>query len=92
MKRHITKLEQKLIEYGFTLASKTYKGKDSKRTHNYVYVGEMENYRVVIYLDYKREKLDHFVIENTLPRYIGLENLDSMERVYREISTLIYGE
>lgn len=39
MKRHITKLEQRLIDSGFTLKEKHYYGKHSEKTFYYVYIG-----------------------------------------------------
>ena len=39
MKRHITKLEQKLIDSGFVLKEKHYHGKHSEKTFYYVYKG-----------------------------------------------------
>ena len=39
MKRHITKLEQKLIDNGFSLKEKYYYGKHSEKTFYYVYSG-----------------------------------------------------
>lgn len=90
MKRHITELEQRLVDHGFMLSHKTYKGKDSKRTEFYVYKGIVENYCVVVCLDYKREKLNHYLIENHLPQYIGRENLDALERVYNEMFDILY--
>ena len=91
MKRKTTILEQKLIDSGFSLSYKTYKGKNSKRTEFYVYNGIVENYCVVVYLDYKRENLDHYLIENHLPQYIGKENLEMLEKVYNEMFDLLYG-
>jgi len=90
MKRKTTNLEQRLIENGFSLSHKTYKGKDKKRTEFYVYKGTLDNYTIRVYLDYKREKLDHYVIENTLPSLIVRENLDALERVYEHIFEMLY--
>lgn len=39
MKRHITNLEQKLIDNGFILREKHYYGKHSEKTFYYVYIG-----------------------------------------------------
>jgi hypothetical protein len=39
MKRHITKLEQRLIDNGFSLKEKYYYGKHSEKTFYYVYSG-----------------------------------------------------
>ena len=90
MKRRITELEQKLLDRRFVLSHKTYCGSLSKRTEFYVYVGNISDFKVMVYLDYKREKLDHYVIENSLPQYIDRTNLDTLERVYTEMFDLLY--
>ena len=51
MKRHITKLEQKLIDNGFILREKHYYGKHSEKTFYYVYKG-------VTSIDIDNESLD----------------------------------
>lgn len=90
MKREITKLEQKLIDNGYKLEFKSYVGKHSQKVEFYVYKGQLEDYQVLIYLDSKRVRVDHYCFENKTPRYIGLENIEILERVYKELTEFIY--
>lgn len=90
MKREITKLEQKLIDNGYKLEFKSYVGKHSQKVEYYCYKGHLENYEVLIYLDSKRSRVDHYCFENKTPRFIGLENIETLERVYRELTNFIY--
>lgn len=90
MKREITKLEQKLIDNGYKLEFKSYVGKHSQKVEFYCYKGQLENYEVLIYLDSKRQVVDHYCFENKTPRYIGLENIETLERVYKELTEFIY--
>ena len=90
MKREITKLEQKLIDKGYKLEFKSYVGKHSQKVEFYCYKGQLENYEVLIYLDSKRVKVDHYCFENKAPRYISCENIDTLERIYQELTTFIY--
>lgn len=92
MKRKITELEKTFIDKGFRLDSKVYRGKKSQSVEFYVYKGTLENYSVALYMDYKRENVHHYVIENKLPYYIGRDNIDALEKVYNEIYDLIYGK
>ena len=90
MKREITKLEQKLIDNGYKLDFKSYVGKHSQKVEFYCYKGHLENYEVLIYLDSKRVKVDHYCFENKTPRYIDEENIETLERVYKELTEFIY--
>ena len=90
MKREITKLEQKLIDNGYKLEFKSYVGKHSQKVEFYCYKGQLEDYQVLIYLDSKRQVVDHYCFENKTPRYIGLENIETLERVYKELTNFIY--
>lgn len=90
MKREITKLEQKLIDNGYKLEFKSYVGKHSQKVEFYCYKGQLEDYEVLIYLDSKRQMVDHYCFENKTPRYIGLENIETLERVYKELTEFIY--
>ena len=90
MKREITKLEQKLIDNGYKLEFKSYVGKHSQKVEFYAYKGQLEDYQVLIYLDSKRTKVDHYCFENKAPRYIGCENIVTLERVYKELTDFLY--
>lgn len=58
MKRRITDLEKKLLENGYTLTSKLYKGKHSEKTCCYVY----KNGHNAIKLDYTRTNVIDFAV------------------------------
>ena len=90
MKRTSTLLEEKLIKKGFHLSYKTYKGKHSQFVEFYVYNGLLDNYEVMIYLDRKREKVDHYTIKNVSQVYLGYENIQILENVYQELSSFVY--
>ena len=90
MKREITKLEQKLIDKGYKLEFKSYVGKHSQKVEFYCYKGQLEDYEVLIYLDSKRVRVDHYCFENKAPRYIDEENITTLERVYRELTDFIF--
>ena len=90
MKREITKLEQKLIDNGYKLEFKSYVGKHSQKVEFYCYKGQLEDYEVLIYLDSKRTRVDHYCFENKAPRYIGCENICTLERVYKELTDFLY--
>ena len=90
MKREITKLEQKLIDNGYKLEFKSYAGKHSQKVEFYCYKGQLDNYQVLIYLDSKRQVVDHYCFENKAPQYIGCENIDTLERIYKELTDFIY--
>ena len=90
MKREITKLEQKLIDNGYKLEFKSYVGRHSQKVEFYCYKGQLENYEVLIYLDNKRQVVDHYCFENKTPRYISCENIYTLERVYKELTDFLY--
>lgn len=90
MKRKTTKLEKKLLDNGFYLLEKTYKGTHSQFTHNYVYVGNVENCTVKVCLDIHREKVDNYTIENTLPQQLYHEHIDMLARVFSKMFDIIH--
>ena len=45
---------------------------------------------MLIYLNSKRSRVDHYCFENKTPRYIDEENIETLERVYRELTNFIY--
>lgn len=90
MERKKTQLETKIEERGFKLIYKTYKGKKSQFVEFYVYKGNVNNFFVYIYLDYKRERVDHYEIENGLPNRLTRTNLDELEKVYNEMFDMLY--
>ena len=90
MKREITRLEQKLIDNGYKLAFKSYVGKHSQKVEFYAYKGHLEDYEIIVYLNSKRNLIDHYVFENKAPKYLGCENIYTLERVYKELTDFIY--
>lgn len=90
MKRKITELEKRLIEQGFILEEKTYSGNHSQHTQFYVYTCYDSNYKIKVYLNSKRDKVDHFTITNNAPNDLSLENINELERVYRNIQETLW--
>lgn len=85
MKRKITWLEQRLIEQGYVLEEKTYSGNHSQHTLFYVYTCYDSNYKIKVFINSKRDKIDHFTITNNAPHDLRLENINELERVYYNI-------
>lgn len=64
MKRKITELENVIIEKGYRLTSKTYKGKESQFTDSYIYdnieqMNVLGSLFVELFLNKKRTKIEH---------------------------------
>ena len=90
MKRHTTELEEKLINRGFKLESKSYCGNHSQKVEFYVYTLEENNYKFYFYLDNKRLKVHHFYFESiNLPRLIGGERMEELEQTYYGVKEFI---
>ena len=85
MKRKITELEKNLIEKGWELDHKTYTGKHSEKTFQYVYekvyVGEYERNDGKIVGAVKRDGHPHLVRVKDLQR--GIPKLQDLSRVRR---------
>lgn len=90
MKRHITEYEQKLINNGWKLIQKTYKGKYSQFVWTYVYLKSCDKFLCEVVLDKKREKTIGIYIENYKNAFIGLEQLQELNKEYLEISNEIH--
>lgn len=85
MKRHITELEERLKDLGFTLKGKTYKGKNSQHTDEYIYGGIIEGAYVKVYLNYRRDNIECFAIENFAPTYLKSHDIEEIEKVYNNV-------
>ena len=90
MERQITDLESQLLGKGFRLSHKTYKGKKSQNVEHYVYVGYIDNYKVMVYLTQKRNSISHYTIENSLPRELHKTDIDKVLGVYNEIYDMLF--
>lgn len=71
MKRHITKLEQRLIDNGFSLKEKHYYGKHSEKTFYYVYKG-------VVLINIDNEELNIVTFIELNPKRDYIKNLKIM--------------
>lgn len=87
MKRKITKLEQKLLDKGFVLECKTYKGKHSQFVNEYHYRGVMQFFvdeydtnildNVLVVLNSKKDHIVKVYIYNdlTYSKYLSKDTL-----------------
>ena len=82
MKRHITKLEEKLIEKGWYLTEKSYIGKYSQKVESYRYEKTFGHFMAKTYLDSKRENVLYTVISNMNVHYVGKYDIDLLEEYY----------
>lgn len=96
MKRKTTSLEEYLISIGLRLVSKTYFGKNSEFTENYIYRGcvavDGRTYiNVQVELDYKRENIDMVSLVNTFPATtkITKEFIEDLSHYLGKIEDLI---
>ena len=106
MKRHITKLEQRLIDSGFVLKEKHYYGKHSEKTKNYVYKGVVYcllndkrhiYVRVDVYLNSKRDKVDELYMLNPFiyDQEINLKSIEGLHEMAdiceEQVKRIVYG-
>lgn len=92
MKRHITELEQRLKDLGFSLKGKTYKGKNSQHTDEYIYGGYIDGAYVKVYLNYRRDTITCFAIENFAPTYLKPSDIELIEKVYNNVRKALFPE
>ena len=90
MIRKETKLEKILKERGYHLVSKSYGGKHSEKTDYYTYAGACNNYIIRINIDYKREKVINYLIENNHRSYYDYPNIYELEITFKEVKELIH--
>lgn len=95
MKRKITSLEQKLIENGWCLTNKRYKGKHSEKTLSYEYhkTSDLRNdnkvYDQVIILDQKRSQIVNYGIKNVYFDFFGDQELCLLRFLHLELRHFI---
>ena len=90
MKRQITDFESKLLDNGWKLLYKTYKGKDSQFVWTYVYGKQFKDFYFKLSLDKKREHTVGIYIENYRVDFLTLEQLQNLNSTYLELSNTIH--
>lgn len=90
MKRHITELEQKLIDSGWKLLYKTYKGKNSQFVWCYVYGKAYGNRCFKLALDQKRKTTKGIYIENVPTDYLDIAQLKEINELFLSVSNEIH--
>ena len=95
MKRKITELEQKLLDKGFVLESKSYWGKHSQRVHYYLYLGQVnvDNGFIVttqVVLNAKKNKIEEVNVDNVVAhdRFVYVETL----KIYADLAVKVRDE
>ena len=88
MKRKQTLFEQKLIEKGWHLTAKTYKGKLAKRVEHYIYENEIDNFKFKLFLNAKRELVDSIKMECPY-YYVGLHEMVVMNELFERVCNAI---
>ena len=92
MKRHTTELEERLKNLGFILKGKTYKGKNSQFTKEYIYGGYIDGAEVKVYLNKYRDNIESFVIENFAPTYLKPADIVEIKKVYDHVRMALFPE
>ena len=83
MKRKMTLLEQELVDKGWVLKCKTYKGRFAKRVDNYIYENEIQGFKIKLFLNAKRTLMDNLTMECHYYS-VGLVELVKMNEVFEE--------
>ena len=83
MKRKMTLLEQELVDKGWVLKCKTYKGRFAKRVDNYIYENEIQGFKFKLFLNAKRTLMDNLTMECHYYS-VGLVELVKMNEVFEE--------
>lgn len=92
MKRHITELEERLKNLGFTLKGKTYSGKNSQFTKEYIYGGYIDGAEVKVYLNKYRDNIEYFAIKNFAPAYLKETDIEEILKVYQTLRMALFPE
>ena len=91
MKRKITELESRLLDYGFVLIGKDYKGKYSEQTNTYIYKKEIvygcSVFFFKVMLDKHREKVVDYYAYNEST--INKEELKDLINVFDILEKLL---
>ena len=90
MKRHITDFESKLLNDGWKLLYKTYKGKDSQFVWTYVYGKVYEGHYFKIALDNKRETTIGIYIETPHIDFLHIDQIKDITKSCLELSNHIH--
>lgn len=86
MKRKITELESQLIDTGWCLTHKNYKGKLAKRIDTYVYKRLHNGFDFELYLNAKRDTIIELKIHNPY-YYAGFYELSLLNETYEYVSS-----
>ena len=89
MKRNITELESKLLDNGWKLLYKTYKGKKSQFVWSYVYAKAYPDYNAKLVLDAKRTKTLDLFVSNKPNEYLNVLDLQELEQRYDDLKRTI---
>lgn len=95
MKRKITELEQKLIDNGWKLINKTYSGKRSEKTNNYVYfktetlTSQNINYGQLIKLNAKRTEIVDYGLLNVSCDLLNEQLLVTLRVMLRNLHSFV---
>ena len=91
MKRTITELEQKLIDKGFKLHHKTYKGKHSQFVNSYIYVAMLDGVKVKVCLNAKRDTILNYTFENPIhSEWYGETEISGLNVLLEIVKRFIY--
>ena len=84
MKRKITDLEKALIDSGWYLTHKNYKGKLARRIDTYVYQREYNGFNFELYLNAKRNGIVELKIKNPY-YYAGIYELSLLNETFESV-------
>ena len=90
MKRQITDFESKLLDNGWKLLYKTYKGKDSQFVWTYVYGKQHKNHYFKLALDKKRKSTLGIYVENPKTDFLSIEQIKDINESYLELSNIVH--
>lgn len=93
MKRNITQLEEKLLNQGWKLTSKTYKGKESQLTECYVYSKiidfEYDEFCFEARLNCHRDKIIAYHMVNCLP-IVSVDYCKDIQAAFDIVKDLLF--
>lgn len=90
MKRQVTEFESKLLDNGWKLLYKTYKGKDSQFVWTYVYGKQHKGHYFKLALDKKRKSTLGIYVETPKINFLSIEQIKDINESYLELSNHIY--
>lgn len=98
MKRSITELENNLIEKGFKLSYKTYRGKHSQYVDDYVYRGKVqcdlnsgESYsvQVKVIINSKKNSIKSIWIGNNCRDFVNVSDIAILRECYSIVNNYV---